>query len=104
VASTFENGPLLSRAISSGELQNPVFAVSGSPRAACHILTCGLPLQIALQRDTVDIGGTGQLSIGKLPDGVSNSSFTWVPVRLYSQNDGGLAPPGFAPNEASLRF
>lgn len=80
VASTFENGPLLSRAISSGELQNPVFA-------------------IALQRDTVDIGGTGQLSIGKLPDGVSNSSFTWVPVRLYSQNDGGLAPPGFAPNE-----
>jgi len=80
VASTFENGPLLSRVILSGELESPVFA-------------------IALQRDTVDIGGTGQLSIGKLPNGVSNSSFTWVPVRLYSQNDGGLAPPEFAPNE-----
>jgi hypothetical protein len=80
VASTTENGPLLSRIVSSGGLANPMFAIT-------------------LQRDTIDIGGTGQLTIGKLPDGISNSSLTWVPVRLYTQNDGGLAPPNFAPNE-----
>jgi hypothetical protein len=61
-------------------------------------------LQITLQRDTIDISGTGQLTVGKLPDGVSNSSLTWVPVRLYSPEDGGLTPPNFAPNEVSLLF
>ncbi|KIM73674.1 hypothetical protein PILCRDRAFT_722010 [Piloderma croceum F 1598] len=80
VASTFQNGPLLSRIISSGELLDPMFAIN-------------------LQRDTIDVVGSGQLSIGKLPDGVSNSSLTWVPVRLYSDNDGGLSSPAFAPNE-----
>jgi len=80
VASIPENGPLLSRVISSGDLANPMFAIT-------------------LQRDTIDIGGTGQLSVGKLPDGVQNSSLTWVPVRLYSRNDGGLTPPVSAPNE-----
>jgi len=80
VVSTFEDGPLLSRVVSSGQLAEPMFAIT-------------------LQRDTIDISGTGQLSVGKLPEGVNNSSLTWVPVRLYSQNDGGIAPPSFAPDE-----
>jgi hypothetical protein len=61
-------------------------------------------LQINLQRDTIDVGGSRQLIIGKLPDGVNNSSLTWVPVRLYSESDGGLSPPEFAPNQVSLCF
>jgi len=80
VASTPENGPLLSRVVSSGGLASPMFSIT-------------------LQRDTIDVGGTGQLSVGKLPDGISSSSLTWVPVRLYSQDEGGLTPPQFAPNE-----
>lgn len=60
--------------------------------------------QITLQRDTIDIGGKGQLTLGKLPDGIDNSSVTWVPVRLYTGDDGGLFPPSFAPNEVSIAF
>ena len=53
-----------------------------------------------LQRDTIDVSGNnGALTIGKLPDGIDNSSLTWVPVRLYSPRDGGLNPPTFAPGE-----
>ncbi|TFY83839.1 hypothetical protein EWM64_g166 [Hericium alpestre] len=56
--------------------------------------------QISLQRDTIDIGGqTGALTVGKLPDGVDNSSLTWVPVRMYSSKNGGLNPPQDNPNE-----
>jgi len=55
--------------------------------------------QITLSRDTIDISGHGQLTLGKLPDGVDNSSLTWVPVRLYSSDEGGLRSPTFAPNE-----
>jgi len=55
--------------------------------------------QITLSRDTIDISGHGQLTLGKLPDGVDNSSLTWVPVRLYSPDEGGLRSPTFAPNE-----
>ena len=54
-----------------------------------------------MQRDTIDIEGEGQLTIGKLPDGVDNSSLTWVPVRLYSVDDGGSSSPSFAPSEVS---
>lgn len=39
------------------------------------------------------------LTVGKLPDGVNESSLTWVPVRLYEVADGGLKAPSFAPNE-----
>lgn len=85
VSSTFQNGPLLSRMALSGELEQPMFTVS-------------------LQRDTIDISGTGKLTIGKLPDGVDNSSLTWVPVRLYKPADGGLQPPSFAPQEVSILF
>jgi hypothetical protein len=80
ISSISTNGPLLSRLAMSGELEDPMFAVT-------------------LQRSTVDISGQGQLSIGKLPNGVDNSSLTWVPVRLYKPEEGGLKPPTFAPNE-----
>jgi hypothetical protein len=53
-----------------------------------------------LQRDVIDVSGTnGALTVGKLPDGIDNSSLTWVPVRLYKPQDGGLNPPSFAPDE-----
>jgi hypothetical protein len=56
--------------------------------------------QITLQRNTIDIGGNeGSLTIGELPNGISNSSLTWVPVRLYPSNVGGLTPPSFASDE-----
>ncbi|KAG7445536.1 acid protease [Guyanagaster necrorhizus] len=81
VLATPDDGPLLSRVAMTTSLQAPMFTIS-------------------LQRDTIDIGGgNGTLTIGKLPDGVDNSSLTWVPVRLYSSSEGGLTPPSFAPNE-----
>jgi hypothetical protein len=57
-----------------------------------------------LQTSTIDISGNGQLSVGKLPDGVDNSSLTWVPVRLYTPAEGGQNPPSFAPNEVRNIF
>jgi len=80
VASSYADGPLISRIAQSGALQMPMFTIS-------------------LQRSTIDISGTGALTLGTLPDGVDNSSLTWVPVRLYSPADGGITPPTFAPNE-----
>ncbi|KAK0221428.1 aspartic peptidase domain-containing protein [Armillaria fumosa] len=81
VLATSDDGPLLSRIAMTNYLQAPMFS-------------------IALQRDTIDIGGgDGTLTVGKLPDGIDNSSLTWVPVRLYSSSDGGLRPPSFAPDE-----
>jgi len=81
VQSTAADGPLLSRLAISGALEQPMFTIS-------------------LQRDTIDVGGqTGALTVGKLPDGVDNSSLTWVPVRLYDPSVGGLKPPTFALNE-----
>lgn len=57
-----------------------------------------------LQRDIIDVSGSsGSLTVGSLPDGINNSSLTWVPVRLYSPGDGGLDPPQFAPEEVCLR-
>lgn len=55
--------------------------------------------QISLQGSRNGIPGTGQLTIGRLPAGVNNASVTWVPVRLYDAENGGLDPPSFAPNE-----
>ncbi|KAJ7680759.1 aspartic peptidase domain-containing protein [Mycena polygramma] len=80
IAASYAAGPLISRIAQSGALQMPMFTIS-------------------LQRSTIDISGTGALTLGTLPAGVDNSSLTWVPVRLYSAADGGLAPPTFAPNE-----
>ncbi|KAF7357780.1 Peptidase A1 domain-containing protein [Mycena venus] len=80
VASSYADGPLISRIAQSGALQMPMFTIS-------------------LQRSTIDISGTGALTLGTLPDGVDNSSLTWVPVRLYSPAEGGITPPTFASNE-----
>ncbi len=62
-----------------------------------------MPTQAMLQRDIIDVSGSnGLLTVGKLPDGINNSSLTWVPVRLYKPEDGGLHPPQFAPDEVCL--
>ncbi|KAH9841457.1 acid protease [Rhodofomes roseus] len=73
-------GPLVSRMAAASIIQQPLFTVT-------------------LQRDTIDVSGNGQLTIGELPDGVDNSSLTWVPVRLYSTTDGGLQAPTYAAGE-----
>ncbi|KAI0772172.1 aspartic peptidase domain-containing protein [Irpex lacteus] len=73
-------GPLVSRLAEAGHIEQPIFSIS-------------------LQRNTVDVGGKGQITIGELPAGVDNSNVTWVPVRLYKPADGGLNPPSFAKNE-----
>ncbi|KAH8090996.1 acid protease [Cristinia sonorae] len=75
------DGPLVARMAMSGQLEQPLFAIS-------------------FQRNTIDIGGSeGALTIGRLPAGVDNSSLTWVPVRLYESEDGGQNAPDFAPEE-----
>ncbi|KAM5543426.1 hypothetical protein V8D89_002677 [Ganoderma adspersum] len=73
-------GPIVPRLILAGVLDQPLFTIT-------------------LQRDQIDISGTGKLTIGQLPEGVDNSSLTWVPVRLYSTSDGGLSAPSFASGE-----
>ncbi|EPT05128.1 hypothetical protein FOMPIDRAFT_1021485 [Fomitopsis schrenkii] len=73
-------GPLVSRMVMNGTIQQPLFTIT-------------------LQRDTIDISGKGELTIGELPSGIDNSSLTWVPVRLYPPGDGGLQAPSFASNE-----
>jgi hypothetical protein len=80
ITSTYTSGPLMSRISMTNALEMPMYTIT-------------------LQRSTIDIGGTGSLTIGKLPDSVDNSSLTWVPVRLYSPEEGGLEPPKFAPTE-----
>lgn len=60
---------------------------------------------ITLQRDSVDIGGNvGQLSIGELPANVQTDSLTWVPLRAYTAEEGGLPPAPEAPDEVSCRI
>ncbi|KAI0667633.1 acid protease [Trametes maxima] len=80
VEQTANYGPLVPRLVMADEIDDPLFAIT-------------------LQRDTIDVSGEGQITIGQLPDGVDNSSITWVPVRLYDPVDGGLNAPSFAPNE-----
>ncbi|KAI0372286.1 acid protease [Pilatotrama ljubarskyi] len=80
VEQTAKSGPLVSRLIMSDMIDDPLFAIT-------------------LQRDTIDVSGEGQITIGQLPEGIDNSSITWVPVRLYDPADGGLQAPSFAPNE-----
>ena len=74
------HGPLASRISMSGGLERDVYAIT-------------------LQRNQVDVGGEGTMHIGKLPDGIDESLMTWVPVRLYSMEDGGMPPPSFARQE-----
>ena len=75
--------PLLARLVVTNALNLPLFAV-------------------ALQRDTVAIGGNvGSLTIGDLPPGIKNESMAWVPVRLYTKV---LSPPPDSPNEVSYVY
>jgi len=74
-------GPLVTRMVQIGQLE--------SPQAT-----------ITLQRNAIDVGGNpGMLSLGSYPEGVTNETFTWVPIRAYRPSDGGLPPPPDAPNE-----
>ena len=45
------------------------------------------------------MSGEGEITIGQLPDNITDSNITWVPVRLYAPSEGGLTPPTFSPNE-----
>lgn len=77
-------GPLFSRLINEHTLASPMFVTT-------------------LQRDTLDIGGNmGMLSIGELPAGIKSDSLTWVPIRAYTAQEGGLPPSPAAPNEVSI--
>lgn len=83
IASFATYGPLFTRLISQNMVESPMFAIT-------------------LQRDTVDIGGNvGSLSIGELPNGIQTDSLTWVPLRAYTPQEGGLPPAPEAPNEVS---
>ncbi|KXN87376.1 hypothetical protein AN958_08807 [Leucoagaricus sp. SymC.cos] len=78
--STYTHGPLLSCIMMTSALGLPMFTIT-------------------LHRNTIDISGYGQLTLRKLPDGINNSSLTWVPVWLYSPEEGDLCAPTFASNE-----
>jgi phytepsin len=58
-------------------------------------------VSITLQRDAVDIdsGNPGMLSIGELPSGVEFSDLTWVPLRSYTIDEGGIPGPPDSPFE-----
>ncbi|KAF7322196.1 Peptidase A1 domain-containing protein [Mycena kentingensis (nom. inval.)] len=80
IAASYADGPLISRIAQTNALEMPMFAIE-------------------LQRSTIDISGKGELTLGELPEGVDNSTITWVPVRLYTPEEGGLNAPTFAPDE-----
>jgi len=69
------NGPIISR-LAQSALAAPQFTVS-------------------LQRDSFDIGSgnQGMLSLGEFPAGLTNDSFTWVPLRRYTAQQGGIDSP-----------
>ena len=74
-------GPLIARFVAAGSISEPLFTVT-------------------LQRDSIEIGGNvGALNMGQLPANVQNGSLTWVPLRRYTANQGGLRPPPDSPNE-----
>ena len=84
IASFARYGPLMTRLIQQDALQVPLVATT-------------------LQRDTLQVGGNaGMLSIGALPAGLQTSQLTWVPVRGYSQDEGGLPPPTKSPAEVAI--
>jgi hypothetical protein len=76
-------GPLLGHWVMRHELMSPMFTIT-------------------LQRDTIDVGGSaGMLSIGEMPSGVSEDKLTWVPLRNYTADEGGMPGPPDSPNEVS---
>ncbi|KAH9933149.1 aspartic peptidase domain-containing protein [Epithele typhae] len=80
ITETATYGPMVPRMIYQDMIDDPLFAIT-------------------LQRNTIDVSGEGQITIGQLPDNVTESNITWVPVRLYASSEGGMAAPSFAPNE-----
>lgn len=59
---------------------------------------------MSFQRTTLELGGNvGQLTIGELPGNLSDSSLTYVPVRLYSPEEGGIPGPSSNPSEVRLQ-
>ncbi|TFK86551.1 acid protease [Polyporus arcularius HHB13444] len=85
IGNTSDSGPVIPRLSQTGAIERPMFSIT-------------------LQRDTVDVSGAGQLTIGELPAGIDNASITWVPVRLYDlTQDPDQAPPS-APNEKAYPF
>ena len=75
ISSFGASGPFIPRLVSLGAFASPMFA-------------------IALQRETIEIGGNdGMFSIGELPPGIQNENLTWVPVRKYTPQQGALTPP-----------
>lgn len=86
IASFATYGPLFARLIAQHALAQPMFATT-------------------LQRDTLDIGGNvGQLSIGELPANITSDSLTWVPLRHYTPQEGGLTPPPESPDEVCVHY
>ncbi|KAF9513751.1 hypothetical protein BS47DRAFT_1343746 [Hydnum rufescens UP504] len=84
LATFITNGPVVARMGFSGLLAEPSFTIT-------------------LQRDSLDIGGNiGMLSLGELPPGVLNNSLTWVPIRLYTSEEGGIPSSPAAPNEVPI--
>ncbi|KAF8804906.1 acid protease [Phlegmacium glaucopus] len=81
LASWASIGPLLARTVMRHQLMSPMFTIT-------------------LQRDTIDVGGNaGMLSIGEMPSGVSEDKLTWVPLRNYTYDEGGLPAPPDSPGE-----
>lgn len=84
LASLVTVGPLIPRLIARDQVIEPMFAVM-------------------LQRDDVEVGGNaGILSIGGLPRGVNPDNLKWAPVRLYTEEQGGIRSPLDAPNEVRI--
>ena len=74
-------GPLVTRLVALGMLSRPLLVTS-------------------LQRETHTLSNNaGTLSLGAFPFGLTEDELTWVPVRRYKANEGGLPPSSDAPGE-----
>ena len=82
VLDTFEpNGPFVSRLVLRNELASPL-------------------VSITLQRDTIELGGNaGIVTLGALPPAVDKDALTWVGLRGYTVDQGGLQAPADSPDE-----
>jgi hypothetical protein len=94
--------PLVPTMVVNGLLKQPMFTV----RLVCFVASEGRLIgmyQMTLECETILPGGNiGEIMLGGLPDGISNESLTWAPVRLYQSGEGGLDPPLNNPNEVRI--
>lgn len=53
-------------------------------------------MTVSLQRETIlpGTGNAGQVTFGGFPDGLTNDSFVWAPVRLYQSDTFGARKSG----------